>query len=145
MTKSDRLFKQPVATRASLSPPRAWIGFLIAAVGYGILAFRSPGAWGVGLWATLALLIIPILGGLAIGGRGYISWRIAACFRGIGLPMAVYTLIGAFIARHRVQSAPGSGMEAILPITILYCLAATVAALAANLLRDLAAKRQPSQ
>jgi hypothetical protein len=78
----------------------------IAAVGYGVLAFRSPHDWSLGLWRLLAFGAVPALAGYAVhavcprraGGTGAFTAAFA-----VGIAMAVYAGASLSVANSRLS------------------------------------------
>ena len=126
--------RRPTSIVGATQRPRTGIGFAIAVVGYAGLAFQTPRAWG-SAWPLLALFVLPALGGYIVAGDGPVGERAAACAMAVGIPIALYTLIGASIAHRQIHSDPSGGLGTVLLVTICYFVLAVAVASAANMVR----------
>lgn len=119
----------------------AWGGFAVAGIGYLILSFQQPPAWGIPVWAALAFLLVPAGAGYAasrIQGPGIEGQaRFAAAMRGVGWAMFFYTLLSLFVLLLRM-GGEGRGAQVglvIFVLSVVYALlAGGVAGLAAKIL-----------
>ncbi len=82
-----------------------------AVVGYCILSIQSPNGWSPVVWGITSLFAIPLIVGIFAGGsvnsplKSARFWR---CFLIASIPMAIYTLVGMYLARSKMQSADNS-------------------------------------
>ena len=140
------------SARASTSARNAravWLGFLVAAVGYFALSAQQPAGWGVGLWAVLALLLVPALTGLTVSR--FQTWArppreaFFAAMKAVGWAMLFYATITLTVLAHRVDG-PNGGERFLAGalVTLVYILVAGAAAGTVNLMLTRAATRKGS-
>ena len=113
------------------------LGFLVAVVGYLLLSIQQPVGWGEGLWAALAFLLVPALGGLVVNlaqernrasGKAFFAAR-----KSVGWAMFLYAGITLIVLAIRVGSPDGGMFLAGLVATVVYTILAGVVAGLVNL------------
>lgn len=117
-----------------------WLAFVIAGIGYMVLSSQQPAGWGVPVWLSLALLLIPALAGLALNRLQAENRPPRQAFfagmKGVGWAMFFYASITMTVVANRVGGAGNAGEEFLagLLTTILFTLLAGAAAGLANVL-----------
>ncbi len=93
-----------------------WIGFWLGGLCYLLLSTRQPPQWTVPVWATLAFLLVPLIGGFAAGrwqgpDRPAATRFRSGCFA-VGWAMALYTGITLISLREKIHT--GSSSQVLL-------------------------------
>lgn len=125
-----------------------WLAFAIAGIGYLVLSQQQPAGWGVPLWASLALLLIPALAGLAVN-RLQAAQRTArqmffGGMKGVGWAMFFYSSITLIVLANRVGGAGSGGEEflaGLLTAIVFTIVAGSVAGLTNVLLSGMLPRR----
>ena len=105
-------------------------GFFAALLGYLLLSGRQPAGWGEGLWAFLALLLVPALAGLIVNRKqaGDRPSRQAffAGMKAAGWAMLFYASITLTVLANRIGRADGGGQAFLagVLVTVVYTLVA---------------------
>jgi len=119
-----RLILQKEAEATKLSVNRIGLAFAVAILGYAVLSYKSPDAWGQIVWGLLAFLVLPILAGGLAGTSVANGTKPAKFWRAFGITSisaALYTLVGLSIARARMHSSDKSMDFAIyLVVAVIY-------------------------
>ena len=111
---------------------RIGMAISVAVFGYMALSFQSPEGWGPLVWGLVAFLILPCVVGVLAGNSVTASraaplkkLRFRRAFSITFSVVAIYTLVGMGIVRHKMQSADKSTDIAIyLVVAVVYGLMA---------------------
>jgi hypothetical protein len=107
-----------LAQQKKRSKKTAWIGPLVAIVGYLILATRQPFGWTIPVWTVLAFLVVPGLTGYTVakllGPETAPGARFRSAMWGTGFAMFFYTVISLMIVRARIGGDAGSSQAAVV-------------------------------
>ena len=95
-----------------LSAQRVEYAVGVCVLGYIILGFRTPNAWGGPVWGLLGFLVLPLFTGLLAGNsvrrsasNPEKSTRFWRGFTITAVTMAIYTLVSLNLIRHKMQSS----------------------------------------
>lgn len=110
-----QLILQKESAASQVGTNRIGLALAVAVLGYAALSIQSPATWGLPVWGVAAFLVLPCFVG-ALAGRSVISGRSAPqtskrfwrAFMVTGITVAIYTVIGASIVRHKMQSSDKS-------------------------------------
>jgi len=105
--------KESAATQQNLSRIGTALG--VAILGYTVLSFQSPAAWGPIPWGMVVFFLLPCFVG-ALAGRSVTtggpkslkSRRFMRAFWITSLTVACYTIVGLAWTRHKMQSSDKS-------------------------------------
>ena len=115
------------------------LGFVVGIFGYLLLSFQQPAGWGEGLWAALALLLVPALAGLVVHRAQAKDRPLGSAFlagmKSAGWAMLFYASITLIVLASRLGAADGGEQRLLagLLVTCIYTLLAGVVAGLVNL------------
>ena len=116
------------AARASTA--RLGSAIAVAVLGYAVLSFQTPAAWGPLFWGLAAFLVLPAFAGiLAGGGEGPTGRRFWRAFGIVAGSMAIYTTVGMAITRGNMHSSDKSSDYFVyLVVAVVYAVIAGMVA-----------------
>ena len=110
-----RLIAQQETTTNEVSVQRVGWAIAVSVLGYLILSFRTPTAWGPILWGLVAFLALPLFTGLlagnSVGSSTNTSTQSARFWRAFSITavtVAIYSLVGMGITRAKMHSSDKS-------------------------------------
>ena len=119
------LISRKEAAANQLSLTRIGSALAVSVLGYGVISFQSPAAWGQLIWGLVVFLVLPLLVG-ALAGTSVMSgtdpqrkkrfWR---AFWVASITVGVYTIVGLGITRSKMQSSDKSLDFAIFFVVVL--------------------------
>jgi hypothetical protein len=124
--------KENEAGKVSLN--RIGLALGVAVFGYAILSFQQPPEWGPVIWGLAAFFLLPCFVGVLAGtsivsGRStpQRSRRFWRAFFITSITVAVYSLVGMALSRHKMQSSDKSmDFVVFLFVAVVYAAVAGV-------------------
>ena len=103
------------STTAEVTVQRIGWAIAVSVLGYIILSFRTPAAWGPVVWGLVAFLALPLLTGVlagnSVGSNTSSSITSARFWRGFSITastVVAYTLVGMALTRSKMHSSDKS-------------------------------------